>query len=282
MLRILTDVRIVAASMGMALLLGAGPAQAGPIFLTGHDPDFHSQDSSNARNLLTAGLQFVTGGTMTSGQKFLWVESFVAPTSGHRVGEDGLNALGLTNGVEYDWVNAAGFASANLTQYDAIAVASSFGGMLTRDELNALIARKTDIANFVNGGGGVLALSECYPASSFCYADTLASSPNLFGFLPVNVTSVATSAPYKLTLAGKAMFPGLTDADMNDPTHNSFGDVGGLTIIDTDTNGVATTLAGNVRIDNGTFTPVPEPGSLMLLGGGLAMLAARRFRAGTR
>ncbi len=260
------------------LVLVAARTQAGPIFLTGHDPDFHAQGSGSAQNLLTAGLQFVTGNTYNTGMRFLWVESFLSPTSGHLVGANGLTALGLSNGVHYDWVDATGFASATLSNYDAIAVASSFGGMLTQAELDALIARSTDIANFVNAGGGLLALSECSPASGFCYSDTLGPSPNLFGFVPVNVTSVATSAPYSLTAAGSALFPTLTNADMNDPTHNSFGAVGGLTIVDTDFFGTPTTLAGNVTINNGGFTPVPEPGSMLLLGGGLLVLAGRHYR----
>ena len=181
--------------------------------------------------------------------------------------------------ASFDWVDAAGFATATLTNYSAIAVASSFGGMLTQSELDALILRKTAIASFVNGGGGLLALSECAPQSGFCLAGNLGPSPDLFGFLPVTVTSVATTAPYALTSDGHALFPGLTDADMNDPTHNSFGEVGGLTVIDRDLNGIATTLAGNVRIDNGGFTPVPEPGSMLLLASGLTLLLARsRYR----
>ena len=262
----------------VAFVLLATRTQAGPIFLTGHDPDFHAQVSVGAQNLLTAGLQFVTGNTYNSGTKFLWVESFLAPTGGHLVGEDGLNALGLVLGTHYDWVNAAGFAGVNLNSYDAIAIASSYGGMLTQAELDALIFRSADIATFINGGGGLLALSECFPASAFCLADTLGPAPNLFGFLPVAVTSVNTTAPYALTPAGMLMFPTLTNGDMNDPTHNSFGLVGGLTVVDTDSVGVATTLAGNVTIDNGGFNPVPEPGSLILLGSGVLAFAARSYR----
>lgn len=259
-------------------LLATLPAAAGPLFLTGHDPDFHAQDSSHARNLLNAALGYVTGGAYTNtAKKFLWVESFNAPTSGHRVGEDGLNAIGLTLGVHYDWVNAAGLATVDFSQYEAIAVASSFGGMLTRAELDGLIARSADIASFVNSGGGLMALAECAPTSGFCLSDTLGSNPDLFGFLPVDVSSVATSAPYGLTAAGAAMFPTLTNADMNDPTHNSFGLVGGLTVVDTDSRGVATTLAGNVTITGGGFE-APEPASLalVLLGLGGALAARRR------
>jgi PEP-CTERM motif len=66
----------------------------------------------------------------------------------------------------------------------------------------------------------------------------------------------------------------LTNSDMNDPTHNSFGTVGGLTIVDTDFQGVATTLAGNVHITDGGFAP--EPGSMSLLALGLLALAGSR------
>lgn len=267
---------ITAALFCSVLLLKPAPGAAGPIFLTGHDPDFHAQVSVGAQNLLRAGLQFVTNNTYNSGMKFLWVESFLSPTSGHLVGEDGLNALGLTLGVEYDWVNGAGFATANLSDYDAIAVASSFGGMLTQAELDALIARSADIEAFVNAGRGVLALSECFPASSFCLADTLGPAPDLFGFLPVAVSSVGTLQGYTVTPFGAGL--GLTDGDVNDPTHNSFGLIAGLSVVDTDSQGTPTTLAGVVRIDNGEFTAVPEPTSMFLLGTGLVGLAARYRR----
>lgn len=266
---------LAAASLALGLTLGA--AQAGPVFLTGHDPDFHAQSSVGAQNLLRTGLSYATGGTYNGGvSKFLWVESFLAPPSGFLVGANGLTAIGLTQGVNYDRVDAAGLGAVNFANYSAIAVASSFGGMLTAAEINALIARNTDIANFVNAGGGLLALAECSPTSGFCNANNVTPSTALFGFVPVIVSAVATAPPYSVTPFGASL--GLTNGDVNDPTHNSFGQIGGLNVVDTDAAGVPTTLAGNVRIDNGGFTPVPEPAALLLLASGLAGLALVRRR----
>jgi hypothetical protein len=273
----------LAATIAVLLLGAASIATTGPVFLTGHDPDFHAQDSAGARNLLRSGLSFVTGGTFDDGAstKFLWVESRIPTPGGHRIGEQGLNALGLTLGTNYDRANAAEFASANLSGYTAIAIASSFGGLLTRAELDALIARSTDIKNFVNGGGGLLALAECFP----CGANLLAgpTAPDLFGFLPVDVSSIPPSPPFTVTAEGAAAPFNLVNTDVNDPTHNSFGLIGGLTPLDRDTGNQATTLAGNVSIDGGGFcgtpttppcsTGVPSPGGLALLGTGLLALA---------
>jgi len=253
---------------------------AGPLFLTGHDPDFHAQPGAGfGGTLLSVGLQFATSGqAFDSTKKFLWVES--TPTSvpgGHLRGVDGLTAIGLTSGLHFDLVNAAGLSSAVFSNYEAIAIASSFGGLLGRAELDGLIARSGDIAAFINAGGGLFASSECFP----CGANLLAGStaPNLFGYLPVSVTSIGASSPFTLTSFGTGL--GLTNSNVNDPTHNSFGLVGGLNIVDTDFAGNATTLAGVVRIGGGGFIPssgVPEPETLLLLGIGFASLAFSRRR----
>src|SRR5262249_50268480 len=87
-----------------------------------------------------------------------------------------------------------------------------------------------EIENFINAGGGLLALAECGIGFPNCQSDLITSNTSLFAYLPVTVSSVATTPPYTVTPFGASL--GLTDADVNDPTHNSFGLIGGLNIVD--------------------------------------------------
>lgn len=271
----------------LASILAAGTANAGPVFITGHDPDFHSQGDPDAAHLLTVGISFALGGAANFNDnvhKTLWVESFTPVTSGHLRGRDGLLAIGLTQGQDFDWVDAAGFALADLSQYSAIGVASSFGGMFTSAELNAMIARTADITAFINAGGGLFASSECDSGGACDASNMAAPHGGMYGYLPVTVSSIPPSPPFFPTAFGTSL--GLDFNDLNDPTHNSFGLIGGLTPVDLDSASPqhATTLAGNVTIGGGGFIPVdvPEPATLALFAAGLAGAAGMRRRRKTK
>ena len=255
----LTTVLAIASVAGLAM---TAPVSAGNVFLTGHDPDFHAAGDAGAANLLTTGLQFVTGGTtFTNTEKFLFVTARPADIGGVPAGHldpvvAGLNAIGLTEGVEFDVANAAALPGVNFSNYTAIAVASSFGGLLTRAELDALILRKDDIKDFVNAGGGLFASSACDSSFGLCGANLLdPPAGDTYGYVPVNVSGVTATGPFTVTAYGLATF-GLVLDDVDEPTHASFADASGLNIVDTDAVGNPTTLAGNVFITDNGFVPI--------------------------
>src|SRR5579864_3617046 len=186
-------------AVGQVLLAGvwlsvAGLCFGGSIFLTGHDPDFHAFVGGNApgaQHINQDAINFITDPAFNSFaaggvHKFLFVESSIVPPAGHTDGVNGLIASGYVSGVNFDKVDATGLNTAlnHLgTTYDAIVVASDFGGILTQAELNILDARSMDIINFLNAGGGLYAMAESDSGAH------LTPSGGQFGFLPFIVTS---------------------------------------------------------------------------------------------
>jgi choice-of-anchor A domain-containing protein len=226
-------------------------ATSGPIFLTGHDPDFHAQDDAGARRLLTKAVVYVRSGSTLP---LLWVESRISPPSGHPVGKLGLQAIGLVEGTSFVHMNAAQLAAQTpawwqtlATRYSAIGVASDFGALLTQAELDQLNAHREDITHFVNSGRGLMALSEGGGGAGLTQHDR-------FQFLPIQVASTGNaSPPYTVTPYGQSEFA-LIDSDVNSPSHCHFNQNFGLNVVTRSApTGQIMTLAGKVRITSGGF-----------------------------
>ena len=151
MRRVLTKLTLLA----LVLFLGGAIANAdslvGSIFLTGHDPDFHAFEGGNgsgAADITTSAINFITDPAFNTFaadgiHKFLYVTSNITPPAGHIDGTLGIEAAGYTLGTDFDKADASTLVSALAqlgTTYDALVVASDFGGILTQAELDILDA----------------------------------------------------------------------------------------------------------------------------------------------
>lgn len=270
--------KIVLPLGGLLASMTAVHAQGG-VFITGHDPDYHAALGSNAngaRNIINDSLQYVTNHHLGSVLLVTDLTSGGGATSDPRLG---LTDAGVTFDVADYGSGAAGvknLSTVNFTNYSAVVVASDFGGWLEQRELNILNARSTDILNYVNGGGGLVAFAES------------AGNPGLttsgdFGFLPFVTSSTATSqveSNFTVTPFGQTL--GLVDSDVNgNVSHNIFTSLGGLNVVDEDVNGNAISAAYYGKIGNSGTQPTPEPASMAVIAIGvlgLVTLIVRRRR----
>lgn len=241
-------VRVVLAA-GLSLGLVSGVGEAGSIFLTGHDPDFHAQagNTAGAQRINQVAISYVQDPGFNpfvgSAPMFLFVESNIVVPSGHLRGKNGIVASGYVEGVDFEHhTYLTLMAELNLlgTKYSAIVVASDFGGTLTQNELDVLNARRNDIVAFLNAGGGIYMISESNGGVGL--------TPNgpHFYVIPFIVTSTQfnqTESGIQVTPFGASL--GLTNADVNgNVSHCIFTSAGPLNVVDVDPAGNVLTLAG--------------------------------------
>jgi hypothetical protein len=286
-IRVLAVLALLGAGMGR---LSAAPMAS--IFLTGHDPDFHAFQGGNtagAQHINQDAISFVTNpsfNTFTASgiNRFLLVTDLTNPGGGYSDPRLGLNASGFTGKYDIADNGSAGggvlnLNTVNFSNYNAIVIASDFGGWLRQSEVNILDARSADIINYLNKGGGLYAMAESGPPNGL-------ASTGLFGFLPFVVstdTKNQSEVGNVVTAFGNSL--GLVDSDINgNASHNIFTATSGLNVVDFDSSGEILSLAGRGVVGGGGVTNppsagVPEPTTFILFGVGIASVAAyRRLR----
>jgi hypothetical protein len=263
-------------------LIGSGSVWAGSVFITGHDPIWHSNFSGNSAGAIKLGQTMIEYARNGSTLPFLYIESKFAtiPSGNAREAPFLTSRLGYAS-TDYVVMDAADLGALSnfrtaLNSYSAIVVASDHGGMLTSAELSFLNA---DIIDYVNAGGGLAASAESN-------ATGLLGATAPFGFLPFLVTSTSfQAAEVSNTVTALGTSLGLVNSDVNGNfSHNYFSSTGGMTPVDL-FNGDPSkplSLASRSVITVIGVSGVPDAGSTVLLLamglGAIALLLPTRKR----
>lgn len=251
---------------------------AGQIFISGHDPIWHSNFGGNglgAKNLATTGIDFGRNG---SSLPFLFIESktTAVPFGNAHEAPFLISTLGYTAAdfVVADRADLDSYAdfAAELANYSAIVVASDHGGMLSTAELEFLNSNSDVIIDYVNSGGGLVAFAESNATGM------IGTTPR-FNFLPFLVSSLDFQSPETgNTVSALGASMGLTNSDVNGNfSHNFFTNTGGMSAVDYFNGDTSKplTLAFSGKINDEGVVGVPEPFGVFVVGMAIVLISRK-------
>jgi hypothetical protein len=217
-------------------------AQAGNLWLTGHDAELHCDGTGGAQcNYFGIAANFVRQGAPTKTLPVLVLDSGTQVQNSLNSNEaKAKNTVeGAGSAIPFTVVDpsSAAFPTTPLSvaNWSAIIIASdSTCGGCDNDtaDIAAINARTAELQAFFSAGGGLLYLAGAGNRATY------------YASVPIPATGVAVAAPFTVQPAGAAL--GLTSADVNCcATHNSFAlpaPGSALVVAETDSAGAAETL----------------------------------------
>jgi hypothetical protein len=245
---------LLALLMASGIALGGGPGRPamagapipGGVFVTGHDPDYHSiyGNQVGAQHLLQKAVRFVT--SEKPSPKLLLVTDLRNPGADGSDPRLGLQAAGLTFDTADYGSGTPGvleLRNVNFRAYDALIVASDVGGWLRQEELDLLNERAVDIMSYINNGGGLVVLNESGSRQPQPGVYTGTTHDRYAFISPSLVSTVLDQEEVNFTVTPFGQSAGFTDADANgNYSHSYFDRYVGLEVIDMDSQGRAISL----------------------------------------
>lgn len=258
-----------AIAIAVSVMISAGAANAGALFVTGHDSDEHNNGA-----YMAAGLDFLMFGTASTaaaraGKNIAYIGTDLSFTPSN------LSGTGYSSVTYVDADNSSAIATALAAGYDAIMIGS--GGNSTHR--TNLVANTSAFTTYFNNDGGLyINTDENFGQTWYDFVPSFGTTTN---------NTISTSGAFEPTTEGLAI--GLTNAIVDaDITHSYYTGVNEtlFTIFERqdpaffggDNNPVAFGSTDLTIGGGGEFEAVPEPGSLAVIAIGITGIAALRRR----